>query len=1498
MQKKHTFYFSVQTLIVFFLTINSYAQFSGGVGSINDPFIISTLEDLRTLSENNLYWGDNFQLSQNIDATDTKNWNAGEGFSSIGNLSQIPFSGSFNGSGYHISSLYINNTSLIDVGFFGYIQGAQIYNLGLVNVDITDSLPSTYIGGLAGRIINSTITHCYVQGSVTSTNFSNAVGGLASTIDADSNIEESYAFVSVKADVCGGLVGDSAGHISDCWVGGSVDGSIIAGGLTYSQSGTIKRSYSIAQVIDSGNYGFVGGFCAYTSGIEEDCFFDATLSQQTNAFQDGNNRNVISLNTADFANPDYFSDANWNMNDTWKMMSFPIVDTHIRPYLEMPLINRIEAKANPTLAATVSGSGYYELGDLITLSYVALPLHTFKGWKRNGVIESTNNPYTFNCTGNETIEAIFELDTNFSGSGTIADPYQIATINDLQDIANFPSLYEKNYILTSDIDASETRTWNGGKGFLPIGSAMYPFTGNLNGNHHIISGLYINQTSEEATGLFGYTQTANIAYMGLEDCAIYGGDNTGAIIGKDVSASSINNVFIEGLVTGNDTVGGFIGTGVNSKLELSYSLAKTYGRNNVGGLVGFISGNEFYIDDAYAAEFIYSEGFVGGVVSSFSGNGRLRGFYDVSTTGLGYDRGTSSGDNGTYDFSTSAFSNDLHVNTYFDMVNQWQLAYGRDNKKRPILKWEASFTASFSNDGNGYTKIEEAIVISGNNLPSVYATPNTGYTFSHWLNEDTGEIWTTNPLIITELDHDYNIKAIFTPNTGTHQVTFNLLYNGSPIYQNFLLEWNNNYYDFDSNGQVILTNVPDGNHAYTVENADRVFTVSGNDVIENIEIADVLYISENRNYNFLVLDDENLIPIANAEIALGSTTIETDSNGAASIQSYYGTKYAINATNYTSANGTASSNSFINIFLKPNYSIELEVTDGTQLIKNANVLLDGKTYISDSQGKIMISEVTSGSYSMLISASGYTTINHTVTIANNNVSETITLVPATAPTRTINFKVDNGLEYVSNALIIITLQDTVLGLTTNENGEVSVILEEGTYPLRVSASFFSVLEQNLVVSGIDEQIDITLTSSNTEYTSYNVFDVDYNAVPNATLTTENGTVFSFDSNSSLSIQNLALGNTYHFTISAPGFKDKSITKTIDGIYIHAGITLYQSTDLKIICTDGVNPLQNVEFNFNNKTYISDSQGEILISDLTYQGIHSPIPYAYTAQKEGYYPISGGITLDNLNGNVENLIFTQNPIPNHEISFKVEDEVANPLTGAKVNINRIMYTTETNGLVNIGKLPDGSYPYTVSADGFTLYRGTLVISGNDVIELVQLETTTASTTDYIISGVLLDDGSLPLSNVTITGFPNLVTTDVNGEYTTTVPSKWSGTITAQLTDYTFSPENYVFNNITSNQNQIDFIGKNTTLETTPVPVIKGAFFIAPNPSIDGEIVLYFETNTFVKNIKVFNSNASLVKEITINETKEKVILTHAVSRGLYLVIVETNKGLSINKVIVH
>ncbi|MBT2277231.1 hypothetical protein J7E51_04410 [Priestia megaterium] len=200
-----------------------------GLGTVESPYIIETIQDLQSV-QNNLTA--NYELAHDIDAT-------GFAFVPIGGTSLVTeqsFRGTFNGKGYKIINLRINQTANY-AGLFTYLNGATVSGLGLENVDVTGG---QYVGSLSSYVgTGSTVQQCYATGKVTSTQY--IVGGLIGGT-ATATIQDCWTNVSVMATTTnttyvkytGGFVGrDSSGtKFKQCYsLGTSKNNSTAAKGF-------------------------------------------------------------------------------------------------------------------------------------------------------------------------------------------------------------------------------------------------------------------------------------------------------------------------------------------------------------------------------------------------------------------------------------------------------------------------------------------------------------------------------------------------------------------------------------------------------------------------------------------------------------------------------------------------------------------------------------------------------------------------------------------------------------------------------------------------------------------------------------------------------------------------------------------------------------------------------------------------------------------------------------------------------------------------------------------------------------------------------------------------------------------------------------------------------------------------------------------------------------------------------------------------------------------
>ena len=204
------------------------------------------------------------------------------------------------------------------------------------------------------------------------------------------------------------------------------------------------------------------------------------------------------------------------------------------------------------------------------------------------------------------------------GDGTPGNPYQITNIYELQAIHADTDAY---YELQNDIHARDTKNWNDGKGFLPIGDASSnQFTGFFQGNDYTIHNIYIRRPTENYVGIFRRSSSADgFENFIIKNAYVQGNNNVGAFSGHNARASKqirgVNNV-----VTGSSSVGGLVG-GVHLRglRELEVIGGSVTGSTNVGGVIGNLGWSS--IHDSYARTTVSGNSRVGGLVGKSGGGG-------------------------------------------------------------------------------------------------------------------------------------------------------------------------------------------------------------------------------------------------------------------------------------------------------------------------------------------------------------------------------------------------------------------------------------------------------------------------------------------------------------------------------------------------------------------------------------------------------------------------------------------------------------------------------------------------------------------------------------------------------------------------------------------------------------------------------------------------------------------------------------------------------------
>jgi hypothetical protein len=268
-----TLHKSVGTILVvlclFLFSRPAQAEYGGGTGEPNDPYLIYTAEHLNAIGARPNDWDKHFRLMANVDLS---------GVTYSGAV--IPrFAGTFDGNGHTISNFAYDSNGVDDVGLFGYVgwEGAQIKNLGLIDPNI-DAGTGDYVGSLAGRMDSGCIVaDCYVEGgAVRGRDWVGGLVGRHGLTSAGRTITNSHSTASVTGHLyVGGLVGQNQATVSNCSSGGRVSGDVNVGGLVgKNYFGTITSSYADGSV--SGNWS-VGGLVGHNGGTITGCHSGARV---------------------------------------------------------------------------------------------------------------------------------------------------------------------------------------------------------------------------------------------------------------------------------------------------------------------------------------------------------------------------------------------------------------------------------------------------------------------------------------------------------------------------------------------------------------------------------------------------------------------------------------------------------------------------------------------------------------------------------------------------------------------------------------------------------------------------------------------------------------------------------------------------------------------------------------------------------------------------------------------------------------------------------------------------------------------------------------------------------------------------------------------------------------------------------------------------------------------------------------------------------------------
>ena len=633
--------FLIVSLTLLTLISTTSAQYGGGTGEADDPYLIYTAEQMNSIGLHEEHWDSHFKLMADLDLAGL----SGEAFRLIGTAASPsrgrggatgrPFTGVFDGNGHVISNFTWASDDRNSVGLFGAVNdpNAEIKDLALMAPNVVVESGSG-IGSLVGTLWRGRVVNCHVEGGVVSGG--DETGGLVG-----SNSAATITNCSVKGsrvsgtDAIGGLVGvDDGSAITDCSVeGGSVSGRDGIGGFVgRASSDTIANCYASAMAAGNDRTGGFVGY-AYRDSTISNCYSAGAVSGNdwTGGLVGYAYRNSTITNC-------YSTGAVGGNSKTGGLVGSCSTCTIMYCYsvgtvdgvsdvgglvgssLDQRDVSRsfwdIEASGQESSAGGEGKTTAQMKTGAIFLAWVASA-----GAETWTIDEGQDYPRLAweNAPG-----ATIQL-AHPTGTGTQDDPYLIYTAHELSSIGWLASEWDKHFKLMADIDLS----MHTGTTFNIIRS----FSGVFDGNGHVISNLtYALPNLDEAfsnvgdVGLFGSIvifKNAEIKNLGLVDPNVNArnADCVGALVGK-LGDGIVRNCYVDGgTVTGGQwrPVGGLVGHNEYGTVVECYATAAVFGSSPVGGLVGQ-NGMRGTVANCYARGDVSGSGFVGGLVGSDLGD--------------------------------------------------------------------------------------------------------------------------------------------------------------------------------------------------------------------------------------------------------------------------------------------------------------------------------------------------------------------------------------------------------------------------------------------------------------------------------------------------------------------------------------------------------------------------------------------------------------------------------------------------------------------------------------------------------------------------------------------------------------------------------------------------------------------------------------------------------------------------------------------------------------
>ena len=556
-------------------------QPSGGDGSSDSPFLITTAEELKWYANYvNGESGDNVvhttacaKLMNDIDLSTVcgegkGNWTPIAKYGIYKFDSEYHFDGVFDGNGHTISNLYINDENGSILGLFGYVnpttEKTSVKNLKMASVqivgktDIAAVCASGYnatfenIEVISGSITGfsdiygisgcrGSVKNCINRADVTAGSYN--VAGVISTIQDEASNCSNYGKITTGTGWAGGIAGGSDGMttILNCANYGEIHVTGTVNSTDCAVGGLLGSPWNL-EISNCANFGNI--YLTEQSEFVGTIVGTSQLKRASGIL--ANTGNIYVGNTAPANVPVLQSGIKWfedNVDNTATCIT-PTAEQLASGWLAWQL--QLNCGTPQTWGQdleqensypVLNGKAVYFSGSILCNGHLLSEAYTNDKAKET-VTPAHSQEYDAGgfCT-------VCHESRVLHGTGIAEDPYLISSVEQLEYLRDQSNMGSRNITahakLVNDIDLS----YASASSWIPVSkSYSNGFAGTFDGNGHCIKNLYSSFNQGSYVGLFGCVYGGTIKNLTVEGVIESSCGNQGMIAGYSCGGNYYNCV--------------------------------------------------------------------------------------------------------------------------------------------------------------------------------------------------------------------------------------------------------------------------------------------------------------------------------------------------------------------------------------------------------------------------------------------------------------------------------------------------------------------------------------------------------------------------------------------------------------------------------------------------------------------------------------------------------------------------------------------------------------------------------------------------------------------------------------------------------------------------------------------------------------------------------------------------------------------------------------------